>query len=486
MHSDMKKILLYLMPAMLLLTGCEKFLDQQPISSLSTELFWKTSEDARLGNAAIYDGLQKTLTDCYIDWGDARSDNFSYSGTGDYQILVTMNGLTSLTTTANWADLYMTIARANVAIEQLPKVKALSDVDRNHYLAQAYAARAYMYFYAVRLWGAVPVWTTPYGSMNDEPRKPRTPADSVINNVIIPDLQKARTLINRSLTNVFEISEGPVLAMLTDVYMWKKDYTNALASSAAFIALPYRYDVNANTLAAMKNIFINPSGNKESVFVLNWDYTKDGENFLGLRLGSSSNTSTYEIDSVVTRKFMASTGDLRRWNTFDTLLWGTSTKITQIWKYYDYDPATNKPKIPSRIENNVKIPLYRTADILLLRAEALNRTGDKTGAFTIVNRIRTLRGARALVPAAYATVDAAEDAILDERQLELFAESRRWFDLVRTGRVLQVVDPLIRERQREQRLQETGFTDARKILWPISRDALTRNPLLVQNPPYSE
>ena len=196
MHSDMKKIILYLMPAMLLLTGCEKFLDQQPISSLSTELFWKTPEDANLGNAAIYDGLQKTLTDCYIDWGDARSDNFTYSGTGDYQILVTMNGLTSLTTTANWADLYMTIARANVAIEQLPKVKALSDVDRNHYLAQAHAARAYMYFYAVRLWGAVPVWTTPYGSMSDEPRKPRTPEDSVINNVIIPDLQKARTLIN--------------------------------------------------------------------------------------------------------------------------------------------------------------------------------------------------------------------------------------------------------------------------------------------------
>jgi hypothetical protein len=343
-----------------------------------------------------------------------------------------------------------------------------------------------MYFYAVRLWGAVPVWTTSYGSMNDEPRKPRTPADSVINSVIIPDLLKARTLINKSLTNVFEISEGAILAMLTDVYMWNKDYANALSSSAAFIALPYKYDVNANTLAAMKSIFINPSGNKESVLFLNWDYTKDGENFLGLRLGSSSNTSTYEIDSVVTKKFMASTGDLRRWNTFDTLLWGTSTKITQIWKYYDYDPATSKPKIPSRIENNVKIPLYRTADVLLLRAEALNRTGDKTGAFTIVNRIRTLRGARPLVPAAYTTVDATEDAILDERQLELFAESRRWFDLVRTGRVLQVVDPLIRERQREQRLQETGFTDPRKILWPISRDALTRNPLLVQNPPYSE
>lgn len=482
----MKKISLFLLPVAMLLGGCEKFLDQQPISSLSTELFWKTAEDARLGNAAIYDGLQKTLTDCYIDWGDARSDNFTYSGTGDYQILVTMNGLTSLTSTANWNDLYMTIARANVAIQQLPSVKALSDVDRNHYLAQAHAARAYMYFYAVRLWGDVPVWTAPYGSMNEDPKKPRSSADSVLNSVIIPDLQKALTLINKSLTNVYEINQGSILAMLTDVHMWKKDYPAALASSAAFIALPYKYDVNANTVASLKNIFINPAGNKEVVLTLNWDYTRDGENFMGARLGSNSNTSTYEIDSSVTVKFQADRGDLRRWNTFDTALWGTSTKIAQIWKYYDYDPVTSKPKIPSRIENNVKIPLYRTADVLLLRAEALNRTGDKTGAFTIVNRIRTLRGAKLRVPASYTTVDASEDAVLDERQLELFAESRRWFDLVRTGRVLQVVDPLIRERQREQRLQETGFTDARKILWPISRDALTRNPLLVQNPPYSE
>ena len=482
----MKKISLFLLPVAMLLGGCEKFLDQQPISSLSTELFWKTAEDARLGNAAIYDGLQKTLTDCYIDWGDARSDNFTYSGTGDYQILVTMNGLTSLTSTANWNDLYMTIARANVAIQQLPSVKALSDVDRNHYLAQAHAARAYMYFYAVRLWGDVPVWTAPYGSMNEDPKKPRSSADSVLNSVIIPDLQKALTLINKSLTNVYEINQGSILAMLTDVHMWKKDYPAALASSAAFIALPYKYDVNANTVASLKNIFINPAGNKEVVLTLNWDYTRDGENFMGARLGSNSNTSTYEIDSSVTVKFQADRGDLRRWNTFDTALGGTSTKIAQIWKYYDYDPVTSKPKIPSRIENNVKIPLYRTADVLLLRAEALNRTGDKTGAFTIVNRIRTLRGAKLRVPASYTTVDASEDAVLDERQLELFAESRRWFDLVRTGRVLQVVDPLIRERQREQRLQETGFTDARKILWPISRDALTRNPLLVQNPPYSE
>lgn len=57
----MKKLIICILPLVIALTSCEKFLDQQPISSLSNDLFWKTSEDARLGNAAIYDALQKHL-----------------------------------------------------------------------------------------------------------------------------------------------------------------------------------------------------------------------------------------------------------------------------------------------------------------------------------------------------------------------------------------------------------------------------------------
>ena len=146
--------------------------------------------------------------------------------------------------------------------------------------------------------------------------------------------------------------------------------------------------------------------------------------------------------------------------------------------------------VPSRAQNQAKVPLYRWADILLMRAEALNwKNNDKVGATAIVNQIRTRVKAGNLDPANYnglATQLDMEKAILDERQLELFGEGKRWFDLVRTGRVLTTMDPLIRQRQRNLGIGQTGFTDPRLILWPISRSALTKDPLLVQNPPYSD
>src|SRR5215208_4035044 len=148
----------------LFMAGCKKQLDQQPISDLSNALFWKTAEHAQLGNAAIYDGIQKTFSSngSFTEWADARSDNFTFGGTGENQINIVLNGLNSTTATASWDNLFLTIARANFAIKYLPGITGLSEVQRNNYLAQAYGVRAYMFFWGVRLWGAVPVRLTPY------------------------------------------------------------------------------------------------------------------------------------------------------------------------------------------------------------------------------------------------------------------------------------------------------------------------------------
>jgi hypothetical protein len=486
----MKKLLNYtLILGLFVNAGCKKFLNQEPISDLAPESFWKSADDAKTGVAAIYDGVQKTLNGNYTDWGDARSDNFTYGGTGENQINITLNGLNSLTGAANWNNLYYTIGRANLAIKYIPEIplsSALTESVRNNYLAQAYGIRAYMYFYAIRLWGAVPVRLEPYEDLNEDPLAPRTSPDEILNNIIIPDLNKAYTLVNKTNTLVWEMNAGGILALLTDVYMWKKDYNKALEASLNLISLSYKYDVSANNFSDFKKIFLDPANTKETIWSLHWDYTRDGSNGIS-KIGSGGNTSQYYIDSSVFLRFESNKNDIRRWATYDTTVpLSTAPRIIQIGKFYPVNSA-NKPVAPANAQNDAKLTLYRMADVLLLRAEALNKTSaNKAPVFAIINRIRTLRGATPLVVTDYPTDRDVETAILDERQLELFAEGKRWFDLVRTGRVIEVMDPMVRYRQTLLNISPTGFDDPRKILWPISRQALTRNTLLVQNQPYSE
>ncbi|TMI74265.1 MAG: RagB/SusD family nutrient uptake outer membrane protein [Bacteroidetes bacterium] len=477
--------------SVVLATGCKKKLDQQPISELSASLFWKTPEHAQLGVAAIYDEIQKTFSSggSFTEWGDARSDNFTFGGTGENQQNIVLNGLNATTPTANWDNLYVAISRANFAIKYLPGITALSELQRNNYLAQAYGIRAYMYFWVVRLWGAAPVRLIPYENIEESPNLARSPADSVMNNVILPDLNKAADLVDRSSTNVYELNYGGILAILADVYLWKKDYANVLSTIDKLIALN-RYALTPSTpvFTSYKDMIV--TGNtKENIWTLNWDFLVDGGNGIGGKIGSSDQTSNYYIDSIVSMKWETNKQDIRRGITYDTTIANALQRIIQVWKFYPLD-NTGKPVVPSRAQNQVKLLLYRWADILLMRAEALNwANNDKTGATAIVNQIRTRAKAGNLNPALYnnlATQLDMETAILDERQLELFAEGKRWFDLVRTGRVLAVMDPLVKRRQQMLGVGQTGFSDARKILWPISRDALNKDPLLIQNPPYSD
>jgi len=476
--------LYFLISISFILTGCNKMLNQQPLSELPYDQFWQTANDAKFGNAAIYSGLQKTFSSSFIEWGDARSDNLKAAGTGDAQVSIAYNGLTALTLSADWTNLYSTIARANLAIKYVPNIKdaLLTNTLRNNYLAQAYASRAFLYFWAVRLWGDVPVRLTPYETLDSVPTLCRSNKDSVLNNVIIPDLKKALKLSDKNSLSTFEINQAAILSMLTEVYLWQHDYTNVINTTDQLIALK-RYDLASQ--GNYRNVFSD--GNTiENIWSLNWNYLTDGYNNIAAKLGSTSNTSNFQIDVPFTIwESAASLGDLRRSLNYDTTL--VSSGITVIWKFYPLDPTSGKPLVPNRIQNQVKLPFYRWADILLMRAEAFNwALNDKAYAISLVNRIRTRANAKLLTASNYSTQLDLEWAILTERQLELFAEGKRWFDLVRTNRVLDILDPIITNRQILGHVTVTGFKDPRKILWPISRTVLNADLTLTQNPPYSK
>jgi hypothetical protein len=126
----------------------------------------------------------------------------------------------------------------------------------------------------------------------------------------------------------------------------------------------------------------------------------------------------------------------------------------RVWKYIiDYTNINNP-------DNDWVY--FRYADVLLMKAEALLRTNNPSAALTIVNNLRTVRGAATL-----ATL--TNDVLLDELGREFYWESHRRTDLIRFGKWLAA-------------WQEKPASDAKYLLYPIPDNQLNVN--LKQNPGY--
>lgn len=107
---------------------------------------------------------------------------------------------------------------------------------------------------------------------------------------------------------------------------------------------------------------------------------------------------------------------------------------------------------------------FRYADVLLMKAEALMRSGNSAAALIIVNELRTFRGATAL-----ASVD--ETSLLAERGRELYMEGWRRNDLIRFGKFLEP-------------WSEKPASTSTYLLFPIPSTQIVANPNLTQNPGY--
>jgi hypothetical protein len=119
----------------------------------------------------------------------------------------------------------------------------------------------------------------------------------------------------------------------------------------------------------------------------------------------------------------------------------------------------------------------RLADILLLRAEAYNAKNDVANAATLVNEVRTRVGLAATTAASQSDMALA---IEKERRLELAFEGHRWFDLVRTGRAIDVMNA-----EKDGSGNSLNYNvQPYQLIFPIPSNQLDINPLLKQNPGY--
>lgn len=516
-------------------TSCNEILDEQPISEIGQEDFWKTNRDAETGVISIYDAMQSTYRLKYFLWGEFRSDNYGLlsSSTGNQMNieLVLQNITNSNTPALKWNELYKMINRANQAIKFIPGIPAHD----NNLLGEAYAARAFAYFDAVRVWGAVPLFTEPtFGTANIE--KSRTDAVTIMNEIIIPDMLKAEELMTKS-NDGFRFSKVSVLCLQAEVYMWLKDYPKAKATMDKMLAIGGHSLVT--TVQGWEDLFYNNTNlnggrgkiqtGPELMFSVHYDLAEERSN-LGSPDANRSGIATLFFAGVPT--FYMSKAVETKWQAkfpIDKVGWETkypntppavskSVTVTDSngnlvttmepvygdWRYFacregGYENFGSIPFGGARVakwnkqnynvsNDDADIVIYRYAGMLLLLAEAENQLDNTVGivsttnkAFQIVNQIRTARKLPLVTVSEFGTTKAErENFILEERQFELYGEAKRWWDLVRTNKALEVLNPIL------SATPGATLLTAERLLFPVYFEHLIENPkLLPQNPGYS-
>jgi len=195
------------------------------------------------------------------------------------------------------------------------------------------------------------------------------------------------------------------------------------------------YEYPADTMA-------NPGKRRNVGFLIGQQYNLDNDKPLMARNPSSQPLS-------FTREVTIRTSG----NTLETA-------GIRVMKYaFDYS-------VPSGQRNNDWV-VFRYADVLLMKAEAILRggTGTPAQALDLVNDIRTNRGVAMLSALTL-------DELIDERGRELYWEGWRRQDLIRFGKFL------------EPWQEKEADPDAHTLVYPIPSQQIAVNPNLEQNPGY--
>lgn len=240
----MRKTYNYILGAVCMACGmasCADFLEIKPQNEIILEDFWGEKADVENIVAGCYSALQsENVIKRMIIWGEVRSDNIqsgnNINSDGDlYDILketlTAMNGYTT------WDGFYTVINRCNTVLKYAPGVAEIdpsyTDGDLKATIAEVSALRDLCYFYLIRTFRDVPYSEEAFTDDDQVMDLPATPFETVLDN-LIADLEKVKNdAVNRYPEDKVgyqtgRITKDAIYAMLSEMYLWKKDYDNCI------------------------------------------------------------------------------------------------------------------------------------------------------------------------------------------------------------------------------------------------------------------
>lgn len=473
-----------------LVFSCEDYLDLEPVSQSivvgntdADSLYFKSASEVEAALAGTYGGFKDEYfqLDYFVN-GDAQSDD-AYAG-GDnpdnFQIDDYRLDATNRNVSRDWGYLYTTIGKANTILNNIDDVTdpALTASRKAEIIGEASFIRAFMYFQLVQLWGDVPLQLQEVKTISadrlDEIYAIIFPARSSTEQVyaqIITDLERALPLVRPTATHKGYATTGAVNALLAKVYATREphDWAKVKTYCDAVIAGGYSLLSDYNQLWSNAN-----ENSAESIFEINYSGGASDGNW-GTKIFRGLDWKKFNLPSNdLVAAFEAENDQIRK-NASIVFIDISGKWSDEHWPQTHY-PFINKWRNFQEGSDQNYI-FIRLADILLLKAEALNELNDQAGAAELVNQIRTRVGLADISVASQADMRLA---IEKERRLELAFEGHRWHDLKRTGRAIAVIN-----NARGANGQNLGYNlTSQRLLWPIPQAELDKNQKLTQNPGY--
>jgi len=472
----MKKILIISITGLLLsLTSCyDGIMDIYPTDQITGEKVFGSEDAAEAALLGVYSRFAPGWYKYYII-------DVEVYGNKDFNPGEKQGGLYALYTThiftpasvgfKAYKRLWAVIIYANNFLKNIDQTPFKDPVRKEQVIAEAKFLRALEYFNLVQLWGPVPLITDSkdYGVMY--------PANSTVDEIyqqIIDDLDYAAAHLPATAFNeeYARATKGAAQGILAKVLMTAPDGLKNIQKGVELcdnVINDYQYALlsNFDDLWDKENTY-----NSEQIFMAAFS-DQGSANGIDFSVYASH-------DFNPTKRF---------YNSFDkdSIVGGKSytDKRKKSTVYYNrisrqlYDNKYRRAgKGTSPNHSNPNLYVLRLADIILLKAEGLNKIGYDASKNEIVDMINMVRDRAGAVPTTLTECKDQQSTALvieEERHKELFFEFQEFFDLKRNNRLIDVLG---------KNGADLGLDNEYQTLWPIPESEINKNENLKQNPGY--
>ncbi len=487
----MKKRIKYLLISLLVLVqvSCNDWLELIPPGGLIREEFWKTKADVQAVLMSAYSSFAG-LNGKLFKLGEIRADMVTRGSSlyGD-DLKLMENNIYPDNGNANWADFYKVINYCNEVIVNAPKVQEIdntfTDYQMHSLISEAYFLRSLVYFYLVRIYKDVPLILEPTET-DDADFYVAKQSEETILNQIVGDLETNRQFApSESFKTLAEnkgrASKASYDALLADIALWRFQY-DAVIEYVQRIELTDKFKLMPS--GRWFELFY-PGNSLEGILEFQFDGNLNQNN------ATFGMTQRYSYQYIPSQKAL----EMLSFEFSAELVRGEDSSIKKygeddfiIWKYVGQAPDGQSVRSGAD-QYSCNWIVYRYADVLLMKAEALSQMERYPEALNIINEIRARAG---VAPKSIANSPTAfEDAVMEERALEFAYEGKRWFDLLRMGRrnnyarkdkLIEIIVANVPSTQK--RILATKLTNPLGWYLPVYEDEIERNKELVQNPYY--